>query len=249
MASHSHPCQGFTKAGQPCANMISAASQRYCGKCGGAQRTAVLAETAVTTRAALVGLRNQQVADDAFTVAGTTAEDLAESPTASLVPNLHSRTREALTAQAAVFGLQGRDGDVPTAAMTAAKDQAAAARHAASRYEDAVLHRHPDPYGKALVTGAWEAAAPPQRPTESTQIRSWLAANPGAPPDHIHLALNTLARNELGEERLAEIPYVDALNRMAAVRAGFLHDPRSVTSEELEAAERGWRAVMPAEAR
>lgn len=245
MPSRSHPCEGMTVAGRRCTNTIANPAQRYCGKCVGAGQTAVLRETAVTTQSALRDLRERQVADDEYAVSGSTADALADRPTGELVGELRSRTSAALDAQVRAAAL-GRDNSPGAVAV---RDQAQAARRDASRHEDAIMTRHNDPYGRALVSASWEAAIPSGDASEPERIRQWLAATPGAAPADIHLALNTLAAHDLGPAWAEERPWVDDLNRVAAYRAAFLHDPASIDQREVDQAEAQWRQVVPTGAR
>lgn len=245
MPVRSHPCDGWTVAGRPCANTIANPSQRYCGKCAGAKKTDTLEEAAVDARTGLARLREQQISADEFHVSGSTGEDLADRPTAELVREFRSRTGAAVEAQAKATAL-GTDASPGAGAV---RDQAQAARREASRYQDAILLRHSDPYGAALVRAGWEAAAPVGEMSESQTIRAWLAANPGAGPDDIHLALNTIAEREVGPEKLADSPWVNDLNRVASLRAASLHDPAAVDQRRLQQAEAMWKVASPAGAR
>jgi hypothetical protein len=127
------------------------------------------------------------------------------------------------------------------AARAAAQSQADAARRDAAALEDAILTRHPDPYGAALATAAWEnAAGEPMRP--GGEIRAWLAENQDAETALILRGLNEIAASEG-----VDAPWVPTANRVAVARVAKYRNPQDPeVVRELESATTIWGKVAPA---
>lgn len=232
-------CRGFTQAGTRCRNPV-AADRVVCGRCQGLRPGGNVEKGRSTLQTALTSIRDQEIGDGSLIVAGSTSQNLADRPTPELVAELRDHTQAAVASQARMFAVK----DLESPAYAAAADQATTARRNASRFEDAVKERHPDPYGAALATSAWETAGGVD--TEPARIRRWLADTPTADVANVHRALNTIAQHDLGTDKLAEVPWVDDLNRAAAYRASALNNPGSVNEADYNAAQAAWRAASPA---
>lgn len=222
------PCNYDTARGVACKRMAKAGAD-WCGVCDhiprGQAATYEQREMAANVRSAAVrDARRDEVRESARDSVAPT--ELLSQPTSELLDGTRERLMRVVVTQHAARNERGAKG-------VAARDQADAAMNDYAAHQDAILQRHPDPYGKALVFAVREEAAGPV--DDAAEHRQWLAENPDAELGDIHARLNAISQTPQGlaaakqaglydERHGFQHSGADCLNFVAASRAVMLRD-------------------------